>query len=47
MNHFDHQLHYDDDMNVLKFLVHTVPGLLPVSGTAAELAIDEPDLDLY
>jgi len=34
---------YDDDMHVLQYLVHTVQGLLPVSGSHSELSIEEPE----
>jgi hypothetical protein len=45
MTHIDTtELQYDDDMHVLQYLVHTVHGLLPVSGSHSELAIDDPEL---
>lgn len=45
MTHIDTtELQYDDDMHVLQYLVHTVHGLLPVSGSHTELAIDDPEL---
>ena len=34
-----------DDMHVLKFLLYRVHGLRPVSGSAAELAVEEYDYD--
>lgn len=44
MKHFEAtDVQYDDDMHVLQYLVHTVHGLLPVSGSYAELSVEEPE----
>ncbi len=43
--YFSNENHYDDDMGVLTYLVRAVPGLLPVSGSFAELDIAEPDFE--